>query len=236
MITIGVTDCSKWKNYHDWFASENVNVLKLSPKENNLVDVEKCDGIVLSGGEDVHPKYYSRPGYWKKRKELKLDVNETRDKFELKVIGRAIKMKKPVLGICRGLQIANVYFKGTLIPDLQGKTQTRHSKNEGYDQTHNIQIDENSCLSAIVSNTPPNGGSWRGTVNSAHHQSADKIGKGLKVSARSEDGTVEAIEWKNPEKKPFLLLVQWHPERMKDQKSALSGNIKKEFLSQLIKK
>ena len=83
MITIGITDCSKWKNYHDWFASDKVKVIKLSPKENNLNDVEKCNGIVLSGGEDVHPKYYGKLGYWKKRKELILQVNETRDKFEL---------------------------------------------------------------------------------------------------------------------------------------------------------
>lgn len=229
MLTIGITDCSKWKNYYDWFASENVKVLKLSPKENNLVDVEKCDGIVLSGGEDVHPKYYGKPRYWKKRKELRLEVNETRDKFELKVIDKAVKNKKPILGICRGLQIANVYFKGTLIPDLLGKTRICHSKNEGYDQLHTVHVESGSCLSAIVS-------SEKGVANSAHHQSAAKIGKGLKVSARSDDGTVEAIEWKNPKNKPFLLLVQWHPERMKEQKSALSKNIKKEFLSQLIKK
>jgi len=229
MATIGITDCSKWKNYHDWFASENVKVLKLSPKENNLGDVKKCDGIVLSGGEDVHPKHYGKHGYWKKRKELKLEVNEARDKFELKVIDKAVKSKKPILGICRGLQIANVYFKGTLIPDLQGKIKTRHSKTEGYDQTHEIKVEEDSCLSEIIH-------SEKGIVNSAHHQSAEKIGKGLKVTATDADGTVEAIEWKNPKGKPFMLLVQWHPERMKDQKNILSKNIKKEFLSQLIKK
>ena len=229
MTTIGITDCSKWKNYHDWFASEGVNVIKLSPKENNIKDVNLCDGIVLSGGEDVHPKHYGKPGYWKKRVELKLEVNEARDKFELKVIDKAVKSKKPILGICRGLQIANVYFKGTLIPDLQGETRTRHSKAEGYDQTHEVNVDSGSCLSGIIS-------SRQGITNSAHHQAAGKIGKGLKATAKAEDGTVEAIEWKNPKGKPFLLLVQWHPERMKEQESSLSKNIKKEFLSQLIKK
>src|ERR1051326_7443836 len=210
MITIGITDCSKWKNYRDWFASENIEVIKLSPKQNNFSDLEKCDGIVLSGGEDVHPKYYGKPSYGKKRKELKLEVNERRDEFELKVIDKAVKNKKPILGICRGLQIANVYFKGTLIPDLSGKTKNRHSKADGYDQTHEVKVKEGSCLSAIMH-------SANGTINSAHHQSADRIGRGLKVTATDAEGIVEAIEWKNPKNKPFLLLVQWHPERMKKQ-------------------
>ncbi|MBI3502806.1 MAG: gamma-glutamyl-gamma-aminobutyrate hydrolase family protein [Bacteroidetes bacterium] len=229
MITIGITDCSKWKNYHNWFASENVKVKKLSYKENNLPDVEKCDGIVLSGGEDVHPKYYGKPSYMKKKDELKLDVNEERDKFELKVIDKAVKNKKPILGICRGLQIANVYFGGTLIPDLKEKTKIRHSKNEGYDQTHEVKVEEGSCLSAIIN-------SESGIVNSAHHQSAEKIGRGLKATATDSEGIVEAIEYKNPKNKPFLLLVQWHPERMKQQENTLAKNIKEKFLDEIRKR
>jgi len=229
MITVGITDCSKWKNYYDWFASDKVNVIKLSPKQNNLSDLEKCDGIVLSGGEDVHPKYYGKPSYWKKRKVLKLEVNEARDKFELKVIDKAVKSKKPILGICRGLQIANVYFKGTLIPDITGKTKTRHAKNQGYDQTHEVKIKEDSCLSAIIH-------SEKGVVNSAHHQSADRIGKGLTTTASDAEGIVEAIEWKNPKNKPFLLLVQWHPERMKEQESGLAKNLREKFLEGIRKR
>ncbi|MBI4930485.1 MAG: gamma-glutamyl-gamma-aminobutyrate hydrolase family protein [Bacteroidetes bacterium] len=234
-FVIGITDCNRWANYENWFVSDKVEIIKLSPKENNVADVDRCNGIVLSGGEDVHPKYYGKPQYWKKRKELKLDVNEARDKFEMKVIARAVKNKKPILGICRGLQIANVYFKGTLIPDLQGKTRTRHSKAQGYDQTHLVEIEKNSCLSAIVSSPLPNGGRWRGAwiVNSAHHQSAEKIGKGLKATAIDKEGIVEAIEWKNPKDKPFLLLVQWHPERMKEQESGLAKNLKEKFLQSL---
>ena len=226
-IIIGITNCSKWKNYHDWFTSENVEVLKLSYKKNNLSDLEKCNGIVLSGGEDVHPKYYGHPEWMKRKDELKLEVNEARDKFEMKVIARAVKNKKPILGICRGLQIANVYFKGTLIADLKGKTRTRHSKAEGYDQTHEVKVDSDSCLRGIIS-------SGKEIANSAHHQAADKIGKGLKPTAYSDDGTVEAIEWKNPKIKPFLLLVQWHPERMKKQESGLAKNLKEIFLEKCL--
>ena len=128
----------------------------------------------------------------------------------IKVNGKTVKI--PMLGICRGLQIANVYFKGTLIPDLQKITGVCHSKKEGYDQTHTLRVEKNSCLRTILN-------SEKGVVNSAHHQAADKIGKQLIVTARAEDGTVEAIEWKNPKGKSFMLLVQWHPERIKKQKN-----------------
>lgn len=235
-LTIGITDCARWKNYYDWFNSKSVKVIKLSEKQNNISDIALCDGIVLSGGEDVHPKYYGKPSYWKKRKELKLEVNEVRDKFELKVIDKAVKSKKPILGICRGLQIANVYFKGTLIPDLGEKTK-RHTKTAGYDQMHEVKVKNNSCLSAILSNSPPAGGRWRGAVvNSAHHQSAEKIGKGLKATAVDKEGVVEAIEWKKPKDKPFLLLVQWHPERMKEKESGLAKNLREKFLEECLMK
>jgi len=225
-LTIGITDCSKWNNYYDWFSSDNVNVLKLSPKENNIADVDQCNGIVLSGGEDVHPKYYGHPEWMKKKEELKLDINEKRDEFEMRVIDHAYRKKIPMLGICRGLQIANVYFKGTLIPDIKTESLKAHSKESGNDKIHSLKIEKDSCLNGIVL-------SDSGNVNSAHHQAADKIGEGLKVSARSEDGTVEAIEWNDPKDKPFLLLVQWHPERMEKQESTLSKNLRESFLQSI---
>jgi putative glutamine amidotransferase len=229
-VTIGITDCSKWKNYHDWFASENIEVIKLSPKENNVADVDRCNGIVLTGGEDVHPKYYGHPEWMERKDELKLEVNEARDEFEMKVVDRAVKNKKPILGICRGLQITNVYFKGTLIPDISKGEKVKHSKGQGQgdDPTHTVQVENNSCLSGIVSEKT-------GTVNSAHHQAADKIGDGLKVSARAEDGTVEAIELKDPKQYPLLLLVQWHPERIKDQGNPFAKNLKEKFLKEVRK-
>ena len=184
-LTIGITDCNKFKNYEDWLASEKVTVVKLSPKEKNLTDIDKCDGIVLSGGEDVHPKYYGHPEWMTRKEELKLDVNEERDEFEMKVIDQAYKKKIPILGICRGLQIANVYFKGTLIPDIRAESLKQHSKESDADKTHTLKVEEDSCLNGIILN-------HSGNVNSAHHQAADKIGEGLKVSARSQDGTVEA--------------------------------------------
>lgn len=239
MITIGITGCGKWQNYHNWLVSENIETLKLSWEKNNLDNIKKCDGIILSGGEDVHPRFYNKPEYLSLL-DLK-EINERRDEFELKVIEKTLKDKKPLLGICRGLQIANVYFGGTLIPHLSTSVD-RHSKEKGYDQMHAVQVEKNSCLWRIVSNPPPNGGRWRGDgiVNSAHHQAAAQIGNGLVASAFAEDGIVEAMEYKNSNGKSFFLLVQWHPERMlssaksafggEEQNSSFAKNIKGDFI------
>jgi putative glutamine amidotransferase len=225
-VVIGITDCNKFSNYENWFSSEKVKVLKLSPKENNIADITRCDGIVLSGGEDVHPKYYGHPEWMERKEELKLEVNEQRDMFEMKVIDYAYKKKIPMLGICRGLQIANVYFGGTLIPDINEERIKKHSKESSIDKLHSVKVEIGSCLNGIVLSSS-------GDVNSAHHQAADKIGEGLKVSARGEDGTVEAIEWNDPKNKPFLLLVQWHPERMNDQQNRFAKNLREKFIENI---
>jgi len=130
----------------------------------------------------------------------------------------------PVLGICRGLQIANVFAGGTLLPDIVANGNADHTKlGEGSDRYHSVSIKENSLLQEIV-------GSKMGEINSAHHQSADKIGQGLTGNAASEDGVVEGLERVQQDGKPFLLLVQWHPERMSNLESNFSRNIKNKFL------
>ncbi len=231
-ITIGITDCGKWGNYAKWFREiPNVEVLKLTYKENlptgrqgNFSEIEKCDGIVLSGGEDVHPKFYNKPEYISilNPEEIKIE----RDEFELNVIEKTLKLKKPLLGICRGLQVANVFFGGTLIPDIPRAGKPSHSKIAGYDKRHLVNIFDDSALKNFI-------GESRGEINSAHHQSADVIASDLKVVACSDDGIIEGLEWKNPAKKSFLLLVQWHPERMKDTESSFAKNIRDKFVSQI---
>lgn len=224
-ITIGITDCSKWENYAKWFREvPGVEVVKLSYKENNYKDIEKCDGIVLSGGEDVHPKFYKKPEFLSILKPGEIKVE--RDEFELKTIKKSLQLKKPLLGICRGLQIANVYFGGTLVPDIPGSGKPSHSKLKGYDKRHLVNLFDDSLLKDFIRN-------GRGEVNSAHHQSADVVAPDLRVTAVSDDGIIEGLEWKNPHKKSFLLLVQWHPERMTDSQSPFSKNIRDEFLHQV---
>jgi putative glutamine amidotransferase len=146
------------------------------------------------------------------------------DEFEWKVLQHAEEKQLPLLGICRGLQFVNVYFGGTLVPDIPAFGKFNHSKlAEGKDREHSIEIDKNSMLYKIL-------GQQKGEVNSAHHQSADMPGYGLVANAMSPDGIIEGMERKEPEGKSYLMLIQWHPERMTSQESFFSKNVKQSFL------
>ena len=222
-ITIGITDCAKYANYENWFKGieNDIEIIKLSYHSDNENMVEYCDGIVLTGGEDVHPLFYHKEEYLSLLNSN--DIDEARDAFEWKVLEKAFKLKKPVLGICRGLQITNVFLGGTLIPDIPTALETfEHGKIEGVDQYHTITVEKNSLLYNIAD-------SETGEVNSAHHQSVDQAAKDLKVIAKS-GSVVEGMQWINPENKSWLLLVQWHPERMSDQQNPLALNINKAFI------
>jgi putative glutamine amidotransferase len=219
-VIIGITDCSKYVNYQKWMEGAGASAIRLSDLANNVDDLKKCDGIVLSGGEDVHPRFYNKPEYLPYCDE----INEKRDEFEWRVLEYVEQNKLPLLGICRGLQMANVFFGGTLLPDIPSFGKFNHSKSPEADRHHVVQVDANSQLHQIVKTSV-------GEINSAHHQSADLAGRGLVSNAISPDGVIEGMERKNVNAGPFLMLVQWHPERMKDQQSAFCENIRREFLS-----
>lgn len=224
-IKIAVTDCSKFDNYARWILeAAGVEVVKLGYEFDNLDQLRKCQGVLLTGGEDVHPKFYGNPELL----ELCLidDVDESRDEFELSVLEYTQSNKIPVLGICRGLQIANVYFGGTLIPDIPTFGKFNHSKIGSEDRYHTIRVDENSLLFGIAQ-------SKNGGVNSNHHQAAETVGQGLVANCFSEDGVIEGLEWIDPTGLPFLLLVQWHPERMKDQSNALAHGLRNKFIEEV---
>jgi putative glutamine amidotransferase len=225
-ITIGVTDCSKFGNYSKWMASyaSTVEVIKLSEKTNNLEEVKKCNAVLFSGGEDVHPQFYHKPEYLSYCHAS--DINQKRDEFELKLMEYTEKNSIPVLGVCRGLQLFNVFKKGTLIPDLPSFGKFNHSKLEDdSDRPHSILVDPNSYLAKHILHTE------KGVINSNHHQSADLIGEGLVASAFSEDGVVEAIERIDSSENGFLLLVQWHPERMTPSHSIFVEGIRRAFFN-----
>lgn len=224
-IIIGVTDCSKYDNYAKWIAQEpDVEAIKLSYKDDSFAEIDQCHGILLSGGEDVHPTLYNKPEYVDYC--YPDDIDKKRDEFELKVLKYTQEKELPVFGICRGLQIANVFFGGSLIPDIPTFKNSDHSKFQGEDRYHEINTEASSLLRKLT-------GLEKGEVNSAHHQSVETLGEGLVASAFSPDGIVEGIERQQPDGKPMLLLVQWHPERMKKQDSAFSKRIRQSFLDQI---
>ena len=223
-IVIGVTDCSKYAKYSNWILEYGgaVDVIQLSHQTNNFEALKKCQGVLLTGGEDVHPRFYNKPELYTYC--YKDDVSEARDVFELKLLEYTEANKIPVLGICRGLQIANVFFGGTLIPDIPAWGKFNHSKlPDNTDRYHPIIVDPASWLYNIVQEKD-------GIVNSNHHQSAEIIGDGLIVSALSQDGVAEALERKEPQGKSFLCIVQWHPERMNDPESNFVKNIRTAFI------
>ncbi len=224
-MIIGITDCSKYENYRIWIESAmpGIEIQKLDFHESQAEDISGCHGILLSGGEDVHPSMYNKPEYLSYC--YPDDISLRRDEFEWKVMQEVVRKEIPVLGICRGLQFINVFFGGSLIPDLTTWGKFNHSKlPDNTDRYHSLSIDPSSYLYGLT-------GIQSAIINSNHHQSADRIGKDLVVSAIAADGTVEAIEKKFPEQGGWLLLVQWHPERMSPKDSPLVSTIRSSFLN-----
>jgi putative glutamine amidotransferase len=175
----------------------------IMPPGNGLPSSGDFDGILLAGGEDIDPELY---GGRKKYDNVK--TNRARDDFEIALIDRGLKAELPILGICRGIQTINTRFGGTLYQDLKGDTSfERDHKQQGSRSatTHSITVtDPDSVLHGFVTASCP--------VNSLHHQAIKRLGRGLKVTAHSEDGLVEAVELAGDY--PFFLAVQWHPEEM----------------------
>lgn len=222
-MIIGISEGSKYFNYENWFKDEpGVEIIKLSYHQNNFNDIEKCDGIILSGGCDINPRLYNQPDFLSYIDPK--DIDEKRDEFEWKIIQHTELNQMPLLGICRGMQLINVYFGGTLVPDIPAFGKFNHGKfKDGTDREHLVAIDNNSLLYKII-------GEEKGIINSAHHQSVDMPGFGLVVNAFSPDGVIEGMERRESEEKSFWMLIQWHPERMITQESVFAKRIKQSFL------
>jgi putative glutamine amidotransferase len=160
------------------------------------LSLEGFQGLILLGGSDVNPARYGETP----QPETE-DIDDERDAVELELIDEALARDLPLLAICRGLQILNVSQGGTLIQHLGSELHQPGYADKGQ-TAHEITIEPDTLLAQVA-------GADRWRVNSRHHQAAGKVGAGLRVSARAEDGTVEALE--RPDKH-FVLAVQWHPE------------------------
>lgn len=208
-MRIGLTytgSVEKHSNYSRWIQNgdESIEVIRLSAADDNLAALVGCDGLVLSGGVDIHPSFYG--GGLEYPKGPVDGWQRERDAFELATLEKAWSLGLPVFGVCRGLQLINVYCKGTLTQDLGEAGDAVHQNQGPVDMHHPVLIEADSLLGAIAVKG--------GTINSAHHQAIDRLGEGLRVNCRAADITIEGIEWAEPAGKPFMLAVQWHPERM----------------------
>ena len=164
--------------------------------------LETIDGLIFTGGPDIDSSYFGQKPHPKSSRPAKI-----RDKFEIDLIKKALDMKIPVLCICRGHQLLNIALGGTLFQDLKlfpGPALSHSSPRFVVDTGHAVYIIQNSQLYSIVKK-------HRITCNSSHHQVIDELGEGLTATAWTSDGVVEAIELPDY---PFLISVQWHPERI----------------------
>jgi putative glutamine amidotransferase len=169
--------------------------------------VERINGLVITGGADVDPSAYGGTS-----SGVVEPTEPERDRWELALIAAAVDQGVPLLGICRGMQLLNVYAGGTLIADLPRDQGDGHPRFDGHrgDRAHPVTFDQGTTAARIYGP--------RLEVNSLHHQAVDRLGMGLVVSGRSPDGVVEAIELPGQ----AVLGVQWHPEALGGPDPALS--------------
>ena len=153
-----------------------------------------CAGLLLPGGGDVDPARFRQEDRGSR------DIDPALDQAQFAVLDRFVRAGKPVLGICRGHQLINVYFGGDLIQDLP--TAEDHMAHDHADSVHPVSIAPGSLLGRLYG--------AQSTVNSSHHQGLGAMGAGLRATAWAPDGTIEAAEHGSLP----ILTVQFHPERM----------------------
>ena len=184
-----------------------------------MKQIERCDAVLLPGSKaDVDPQKYGAH-----RHQKTAAADSKRDTVDELLLQDAYNMHKPVLAICYGLQILNVYRSGTLVQHIESAI--NHSAGRAVERAHTVEVTPDSQLAAIVGADKNNA---EVAVNSSHHQSADMVGDGLRVVARSSlDGVIEALEGTLPGH--FVLAVQWHPERSVNDSKELADSAKAIF-------
>ena len=177
--------------------------------------LSRCDGVLLTGGEDVEPKLYANGLLPRLRKRVKVTPDGgQRDLRELLLIAEVLRQRKPLLGICRGHQMVNVALGGTLVVDIPSQLPQaiQHRRMDKRSQAvHEVRLTAGSLLAKITGRTTLG-------VNSTHHQAVARVAASLTATAVSSDRVIEGLELKAEATGalPFLLTVQFHPERLVD--------------------
>ena len=187
-------------------AGAGMRWVELNDPEQAVQDALTCDGLLLPGGGDMDPKFYGQ-----ERIPACGEPNLLRDAAEPLLLRAFLAADKPVLGICRGIQVMNAVLGGDLYQDIKPFEHLPH--NGHWAKVHTVTVRRGILLSRIL-------GQDTVLVNSQHHQAVDRVAPGFTLAALSEDGIVEAIE------KPdagFCLGVQWHPEWLSDADPAMQS-------------
>lgn len=185
-------------------AGAGMRWVELNDPEQAVQDALTCDGLLLPGGGDMDPKFYGQA-----RIPACGEPNLLRDAAEPLLLRAFLAADKPVLGICRGIQVMNAVLGGDLYQDIKPFEHLPH--NGHWAKVHTVTVRRGTLLSRIL-------GQDTVLVNSQHHQAVDRVAPGFTLAALSEDGIVEAIE--KPDAR-FCLGVQWHPEWLSDADPAM---------------
>ena len=167
-------------------------------------DIQRYAGLILCGGGDLNPRWYGAQA------ECSNQIDPAREQSDLYLISQFAAQNKPILGICRGMQVLDVAFGGTLCQDLGVKNRKHQGQGRG-DCYHEVVTKECFLMRRLYGR--------RTIVNSYHHQAVEQIGEGFKITMESEDGVAEALEHDTLP----ILAVQWHPERIVEQEGNADG-------------
>jgi putative glutamine amidotransferase len=193
------------QEYYIDFVANNGGIPLLLPSISTTEDVaeliNRLDGVIITGGPDLDPVLYDE-----ENRDAR-GVNALRDNYEIALAVESKRQAKPLLGICRGLQVMNVAYGGSLIQDIPTEVPGAHPHVRGADEVDNIH----PIILVRESFLTPLYGSDEKVCNSSHHQSLKRLGEGLTLVAQSDDGIVEGVQ----DFSQFCLVgVQWHPERL----------------------
>jgi gamma-glutamyl-gamma-aminobutyrate hydrolase PuuD len=208
MPMIGITSCRKLEDYKQSIlhVGGEVRIVDASMAVDEAL--AGIDGLLLTGGDDVAPVRYGEAPH-----PTVVEAEPGRDEFELALVKVARDRHLPIFAICRGIQVLNVAFGGTLVQDIPSQISgalphtLKIPPNEPYTLAHEVWLEKGSLLSNLMGERLSDVDACE--VNSRHHQAVKTIATGFKVSATAPDGVIEAIEDPTAE---FCLGVQWHPE------------------------
>jgi putative glutamine amidotransferase len=207
MALIGIASCRKLEDYKQAVLHVGGEARIVDASMSADAALEGVDGLLLTGGDDVAPVRYGEAAHPKT-----VEAEPGRDEFELALINAARAQQLPIFAICRGVQVLNVAYGGTLVQDIPSQINgaLNHSlpvpPNSPYTLAHEVWVEKDSLLSTLMFDRLT---AETCEVNSRHHQAVKEVAKGFRVTATAPDGVIEAIE--DPSAR-FCLGVQWHPE------------------------